>query len=115
MHEYSIVAALVERVEAEVAALGALSVRRLRVEIGQAAGVEVELLRSAYEVFRAGTPCAAAELDIDSVPVLWGCATCDEPAAPGDALMRLRCPRCAGPLCMLHGDELTLRQIEMEV
>lgn len=112
MHEYSIVAALVERVEAEAALQGARVVRRLKVQIGEAAGVEVELLRSAYELFRAGTLCAGAELEIESVPVLWACSCCGALPERGGVL---RCPSCALPLSMVRGDDLTLRQIEMEV
>lgn len=112
MHEYSIVAALVERVEVEVARAGAIAVRRLTVQIGVAAGVEAELLLSAWEIFRDGTVCAGAELAIESVPVAWACTRC---GAVPEKVGTLRCPSCSSPLRMVRGDDLTLRQIEMEV
>jgi hydrogenase nickel incorporation protein HypA/HybF len=112
VHEYSIVASLVERVEAEMARAGATSVRRLTVEIGVAAGVEIELLRSAWEIFRDGTVCAGAALEIEAVPVAWACTRCG--ATPAK-VFTLRCPSCSSPLRMVRGDDLTLRQIEMEV
>ncbi len=112
MHEYSIVAALVEQVENAAAARGAHEVRRLRIEVGEAAGVEVELLRSAYDVFRIGTICADAELVIDTVPVRWACPRCGaEPPTGGG----LQCADCGAPLRMVRGDDLTLRRVEMEV
>ena len=43
---------------------GALSVRRVRVRIGAAAGVETELFRTAYDVFRVRTFCDEAPLEI---------------------------------------------------
>jgi hydrogenase nickel incorporation protein HypA/HybF len=112
VHEYSIVASIVERVEAEVARAGAIAVRRLTVEIGVAAGVEIELLRSAWEIFRDGTVCAGAELDIEAVPVAWACTSC---GATPEKVFTLRCSACSSPLRMVRGDDLTLRQIEMEV
>lgn len=112
MHEYSIVASLVERVEAEVARAGAVAVRRLTVQIGVAAGVDPELLSSAWEIFRDGTVCAGAELEIESVQIAWACARC---GATPDKVFTLRCSACSSPLRMVRGDDLTLRQIEMEV
>ncbi|HEU4613567.1 MAG TPA: hydrogenase maturation nickel metallochaperone HypA [Kofleriaceae bacterium] len=65
MHEYSIVASLVERVEDVVAAHPGAVVRRVHVQIGDYAGVEVTLLRTAYDVFRERTVCETAELAIE--------------------------------------------------
>src|SRR5689334_3154520 len=112
MHEYSIIAALVEQVEGAAEARGGRDVRRLRIEVGEAAGVEVDLLRSAYDTFRVGTICADAELVIDTVPVVWACRRCGETPAAGGGL---QCAACGAPLLMVRGDDLTLRRIEMEV
>jgi Zn finger protein HypA/HybF involved in hydrogenase expression len=67
MHEYSIVSALVGRVEDVVAAHPGAIVRRVHVQIGNYAGVEIELLRTAYDTFRERTVCEAAELAIEPV------------------------------------------------
>ena len=48
MHEYSIVAALLDRVDREARAHGAERVQRLHLRIGELSGVEVELLRTAW-------------------------------------------------------------------
>ena len=112
MHEYSIVQALVERVEREARARGATAVHRLSVRIGDLAGVEAGLLASAYEICREGTLCAEAELAIESVPARWACPDC------GQRSRRARCcaARSAGarPGCV-SGDEIILDRIEMEV
>jgi Zn finger protein HypA/HybF involved in hydrogenase expression len=67
MHEYSIVSALVDRVEQVVFEHPGAVVRRVHVQIGNYAGVELALLRTAYETFRERTVCEAAELEIEAV------------------------------------------------
>ena len=68
MHEYGIVASLVERVEQIVTAHPRAIVRRVHVRIGEYAGVERSLLQTAYDTFRAHTVCETAELAIEAVP-----------------------------------------------
>jgi hydrogenase nickel incorporation protein HypA/HybF len=112
MHEYSLVQALLARVEREARARGASAVHRLSVRIGDLAGVERELFRSAYEMCREGTLCAGAELLIDAVPVSWVCGRCRRAVAPGEVLT---CPDCHAPARLSAGDEIVLERIEMEV
>lgn len=112
MHEYSIVQALVERVEAEATRRGAASVHRLHVRIGEASGVEIELLKTAYGVFRERTLCETAELSIVPVPARWECPRCRSDIPRGSIL---RCAECAVPARLAEGDEIFLDRIEMEV
>ena len=58
MHEYSLVEALVRRVEEEARRRGALRIHRLSVKVGELSGVDPELFSTAYDTFRAGTLCA---------------------------------------------------------
>ena len=67
MHEYSLVQALVERVEQEAARAGAATVERIEVKIGDWAGVERQLFQTAFDTFKQGI-CQAAELRIHEVP-----------------------------------------------
>lgn len=112
MHEYSIVGAMIERIEAEARQRSALAVRRVRVSVGELSGVDPDLLASAYQVFRAGSVCQNAELAIERVPAQWRCTGC---GAIGTPQGRLRCPACGGAPTLAQGDEIILRQIEMEV
>jgi hydrogenase nickel incorporation protein HypA/HybF len=112
MHEYSIVQALVSRVEREARARQATAVHRLAVRIGSLAGVEPDLLATAYSLFREGTVCAGAELEIQRVPARWECRACAGEVAAGDVL---RCPSCGSPARLACGDEIVLDRIEMEV
>ncbi len=112
MHEYSIVSALIDRVDAEARARNAGRVHKVHVCIGELAGVEVELLATAFTTFRPTTICADADLEIRRAPARWSCPKCSRTLAAG---ARLRCPDCAVPARLTEGDEIVLERIEMEV
>lgn len=112
MHEYSIVQSLIDRVEQEAAAKHATRVRRLWVSIGDLSGVERELLRTAYDTFKAQTICESCELEIRPVAARWECPRCQAPRAAGQIL---RCEVCGVPARLAQGDEINLDRIEMEV
>jgi hydrogenase nickel incorporation protein HypA/HybF len=112
VHEYSIVQALVEQVETAAAARGASAVHRVRVSIGALAGIDPELLRTAYDLFRVRTICERAPLDITEVPARWVCRLCGGPIA---ATATLTCAACGGPGRLAAGDEILLDQVELEV
>jgi hydrogenase nickel incorporation protein HypA/HybF len=111
MHEYSIVASLIDRVQREAAAHGGTRIHRLHVKIGELAGVELDLLQTAFDTFRERTVCEGAELRIDSVAARWACSACDRDVAKGAVL---RCEACGRPARLVHGDEIILERIEME-
>jgi hydrogenase nickel incorporation protein HypA/HybF len=64
MHEYSLVQAMFEQIGGVIDTQRAIAVHRVRVRIGARAGVDPALFRTAYEVYRGRTLCAAAPLDI---------------------------------------------------
>jgi hydrogenase nickel incorporation protein HypA/HybF len=70
MHEYSIVQAMFDQIARVAETHHAQSVRRIRVRIGEFAGVDPTLFQTAYEVYRIGTPCADAALQIERVPAV---------------------------------------------
>ncbi len=112
MHEYSIVQALIDRVEQEAERHRASAVRRLEVRVGELSGVESGLLRTAYLTFRERTVCADADLVVRAVAARWACPRC---GAGTGADGMLRCPACDVPLRLVEGDDLVLERIEMEV
>ncbi len=112
MHEYSLVQALLERVNESARALNATAVHRITVRIGPLAGVEAGLFTSAYEICRPGTLCARAELTISDEPIAWRCTGCGGEMPVGG---RLVCPRCGSPARLTGGDALVLERIELEV
>jgi hydrogenase nickel incorporation protein HypA/HybF len=111
MHEYSIAQALLERVSREAHIHGATRVHRVRISIGELAGVEIDLLRTAYETIRHRSPCDGADLEVRRVEARWECRGCGTAIARGAPL---RCGRCGQPARLASGDEIMLDQIEME-
>jgi hydrogenase nickel incorporation protein HypA/HybF len=113
MHEYSLVEALVTRVEQEARRRSALAVHGVSVRVGELAGVDPELFRTAYETFRQGTICENAPLALRHVPASWSCPRCRRPVARGAVLA---CPDCKEPARLDDGgDALTLDGIDLEV
>lgn len=112
IHEYSIVDALLRKIEAEARAHGATAITRVELRIGELAGVEPDLLGFAFEAYREGTICAGAELQIHTVAARWECAACGAERKGGGPL---RCPACDRPLRLAEGDDIVLERLEMEV
>jgi len=112
MHEYSIVQALFDRIGDAARDRGAIAVRRVRVRIGEGAGVDVGLLRTAYDLFRVHTICERAPLDIEAVAERWTCPEGHGDIRRGQALV---CPACFRPARLAAGDEIVLDQLELEV
>jgi len=111
VHEYSIVASLIDRVQQEAEARGSSRVHRLHVKIGELAGVELDLMKTAFDTFRERTICDGAELSIHAVSASWACPSCKRTVERGAIL---RCDTCGRPARMVQGDEIILERIEME-
>ena len=86
MHEYSIVQALLERVETEASSIDARAVSRLHVRIGELAGVEVPLLVTAFDAFKARSIAEHADLVVETVPAVWLCSGCGRAFTRGQIL-----------------------------
>ena len=112
MHEYSIVQALLNRVEEVARTRGATAIHRLALRIGEQSGVDPALLASAFDICREGTVCAGATLDVQDVAARWACSGCGTPIARGAILA---CAACGGAARLTEGDEIVLATIEMEV
>jgi len=112
VHEYSVAQALMDRIESEVTARGATAVHRICLRIGDASGVEPELLASAFAILKDRTVCQAAALVIERVPVRWACPMCSREIPAGDVL---RCSACGAAARLAGGDEIVLAQLELEV
>jgi len=112
MHEYSIVQSLMGHIEAQAREHGAIAVRHVAVRIGELSGVDPELLRSAYDLMRERSICAAAPLSVTPVAARWACRQCGASVAAGGPL---RCPACGAPARLVSGDEILLERLELEV
>jgi hydrogenase nickel incorporation protein HypA/HybF len=112
MHEYSIVLSLLEQVADEAGRHEARSVRSVRVRIGEQSGVEPDLIRSAFDIARAGTLCESAELDLVIVQARWECPRCGTSLEQPTELL---CSDCGVPARLVSGDDLVLERLLLEV
>jgi len=112
VHEYGIVQALLDQVEEVARARGASAVRGIHLRIGELAGVENELLTTAFGAFREGTLCAGAELAIHAQAARWECPGCGAERRRGEIL---RCPACGRPARLVAGEDIVLERVELEV
>lgn len=102
LHELSIaeelVSAAVEALQggAEGRALSEVFVEEVRVRVGVLSGVDGESLRFCFGVVSASTPLSGARLEIEEVPVVIYCESCqEERELPG--IQRFVCPCCGAP------------------
>ena len=112
MHEYSIVQSLVDSVQDVVKQNGGKAVHQVSIQIGELSGVDIDLLKTAYDTFREGTICERAPLTIEKTPARWQCPKCASSIERGAIL---RCSVCGEPARMVSGDEILLRRVELEV
>lgn len=109
MHEYSLALSLRDAVERRARAAGAARVARVVVRVGAAAGVEIDLLTTAWENVRRTALCSGAAIDVERVPERWVCSLCAAPLAPPPD----RCDDCDVAARLDGGDELVLTRIDV--
>jgi hydrogenase nickel incorporation protein HypA/HybF len=85
---------------------------RLRLRIGDLAGVVPEALTFAFEAMKADTPAAEAEMEVERVPARLACRDCRCEFEPES--FPAACPECGGwTVDVLRGNELDLLSVEM--
>lgn len=85
---------------------------RLRLRVGDLAGVIPEALSFAFDALKPDTPAAQAELEIERVPAQLQCRGCSHPFETGH--YPSICPACGSwesDIC--YGQELDLVQVEL--
>ncbi len=114
MHEMSLVLDLLRQVEQLREQHHADRVTAISVQIGELAGVEPELFRSAYEILAPAAGIGAATLELIPVPLEGRCRACDHTFHP--ERFRFVCPGCgAGDVTVLRGESLILQRVTFEV
>jgi hydrogenase nickel incorporation protein HypA/HybF len=112
VHEYSIASSLLRMAEEQAAKRGADRVVGLELRIGELAGVELDLLETAWTLVRERSCCEGVDLAVTKVEARWECSGCGAGIARGGLLA---CPGCGAAARLVAGDELVLDRIEMEV
>lgn len=112
MHEVSLVHALFDQTDRAITPHPSHAVRQMTVRIGELAGVDCELFRTAFDGCRAERGYGSAALAIVEESAAWTCAACGGPVAHGGPL---RCSACAGEAKLSAGGDMVLDRIELEV
>jgi hydrogenase nickel incorporation protein HypA/HybF len=109
MHELAITESVVSTV---VDCVGGRKVTRVMLEIGKLSGVVPDALRFSFDVCTAGTQLESAELEIIEIEGRARCRACAGEVELPDFIAV--CP-CGGiDLEILSGDQLRIREVEVE-
>lgn len=112
MHEMSLAEGIVELVESTARREGARRVKRIFVDIGRLATVEVEALKFCFEAVAAGSLAAGATLEVREVPGAGWCPDCSH-SVPLEVIYG-ECPRCGGVRVQpTAGTEMRVTEIEI--
>ncbi|MFJ3788610.1 hydrogenase maturation nickel metallochaperone HypA [Kitasatospora sp. NPDC090091] len=112
MHEMSIATAVVEQVDAAARQHGADGVAKVRLQVGELAGVVPSALDFCFELACTGTLVEGAVLETEAVPARAKCSPCGVEWAVGMP-PDLGCPHCAGgDVELLAGRELQILGVE---
>lgn len=112
MHELSLAESLIDLIEDEAKRGGFTHVRKLWLEVGALAGVELDALRFGFEVAAQSTCAEGAELEIATPPGEAWCFDCGKPVVI--AAYHEGCPDCAGHrLQVTGGTQFKLKELEV--
>ncbi len=113
MHELTLAAGILDIVQHNVRDADAARVRAVRVRVGDLAGVVPDSLAFCFAAIVAGTPYAAAVLEIDRVPAEAVCSECGRVTGLSGA--QFVCPSCGAlGMAIRHGDELHVVDVELD-
>lgn len=112
MHEMSLCEGIRRVIEDQAHAHAIDRIKRVRVEIGRFAGVEVDALHFAFDVVMRGSVAEGAELITLDLP---GRAMCFDCMKEVELNARLDpCPECGGGKLMPQGgDEMRIKDLEV--
>jgi hydrogenase nickel incorporation protein HypA/HybF len=112
MHELSIALSILDCAAEEAERHGG-RVAAVHLRLGPLSGVVKDALVSAYDLARADTPLAGADLVVEEVPVVVHCPACSAEQPPV-ATFDLRCPACGTPApTVVRGRELEVTALEL--
>ena len=122
MHEFSVMAQIVENVLREANQRNARKVESDDLQIGDFTMLGEEQLRFAYEILSKDTILAGSELKVGHIKGEIRCPKCgykgDIPSAedaPHRMIPILECPKCHGAAVITKGRECMVRNISMVV
>lgn len=113
MHEMALAGSILEIGEMEARKRGATVISKIKLRLGEFAGVVREALEFAFDVLKPGTLAEKAEFEIENVPLRTLCPQCGE-ASGAKQDFCLLCPQCETPVEILAGREMQVEYIDLE-
>ena len=113
MHELAICQALLRQVLDVAANRCSRRIGRIKLRIGPLSGVEPALLKSAFPLVAAGTPCEGTIIEIEEIPVRVRCRICGSTSQARSN--RLLCTDCGTwRVTLMSGDDMSLASVELQ-
>ncbi len=100
-------------IEQEASVQGYQRVKRVFLDIGELAGVELEAMRFSFDIVMRDSIADGAQLEIKTVPAVARCEQCQQTVSIKQRFEA--CPLCDSyPLTVMSGDELRIRELEVD-
>lgn len=113
MHEMSLCESIVQILEESAKQQGFEKVKRVWLEIGDLAGIELEAMRFSFDAVSKGTLADNASLEIIEVPGEAWCMQCSKSVSVKQRFDA--CPDCGSyQLQVVNGEEMKITELEVE-
>ncbi len=113
MHEWSLAKNLLQQVDQICQLHGAARAGKVRVEVGELAGVEPECLRSAFALLQQEGANREAILELQKVPLQVFCRQCQQQSTL--ASFHFVCPGCGSKqVSIVAGEHMVLKEVVLE-
>lgn len=112
MHEMSLTESMRDLIDAQARTHGFSRVKTVWLEIGPFANVEVEAIRFCWDVVMKGGVADGAALEIERPEGHGVCLGCMADVVVADRTDP--CPTCGGPVFAQGGDDLRIKELEVE-
>ena len=112
MHELSLIQNALALAKNRAREANAQHIHVIKLRIGALSGVSIDALEFAFDIARRDTPAAEARLEVERVPLICYCESCQAEFAPDDFVCE--CPRCHQLSANFqHGRELEVAAVEV--
>lgn len=113
MHEFSVVSSLIDMCESHASENGASAINEVKIKVGKLSGIELHLLKQAFDTFKEKTVCHKAKLTIHHQDVVVRCRSCEKESSIEKN--RFICPACESiEIDVIDGEDMYLMSLEME-
>lgn len=113
MHEMAIAQSVLDIAFGEMEKRAAVSVRKIKLTIGEFSGVVKDALEFAFDVLKSDTPASRAEIEIEVIPLTAECGTCGPVVCRLNDL-NLLCPACETIVTISGGREMRVDYLDLD-